>query len=133
MIVYAIRHKPSGNFLPQTNSKHHHRKSGFTYDEPVPATERLPRLFLKPGPAKCALTYWLSGEWREEWYRSYLDGEDEPELVCKKVPGRKAEDMEVTAVVLMLCVPDLIDLDTEVKDTESGQVIPAAAEAPALV
>lgn len=92
--VFAIRHKPNGSFLPAG------RRRGFTHDEPTLA--KPPRLFLKVGPAKCALKAWLQGEWHEKWEYSF-EGDPQDVYPCPdgKPHNRKAEDMEIVEFRLM--------------------------------
>jgi hypothetical protein len=88
----AIRHRPSGGFLPNV------RGYGFTRTEPT-LTEP-PRLFTKKGPATQALKYWLQGELSEKLdYDS--DFATELTLHCKRRPDRNAEDMEIVEIELI--------------------------------
>jgi len=92
-ILYAIRHKPTGHFLPQSK-----RRRGFTNDEPCPYP--LPRLFVREQDAKVALTWWLRGITEAEGHGPF-DGPDfDDGLTTTPVPGRKAEDMEIVPMVL---------------------------------
>lgn len=91
---YMIRHKPSGGFLPQ-------RAKGYTSSEPQ--ITGVPRLFTTAGGAKRALSWWLRGAF---WvthnatfgYEGFED--DNEEWHEQAMPNRKAEDMEVTKVLL---------------------------------
>jgi len=93
---YAIRHLPSGGFLPEIHK-------GYTFSEPSTKECDIPRLFTTKAGAKRALTWWLRGtlhvtktggqwgfgepEYDESWH-------DTP------MPDRKTENMEVVQVLL---------------------------------
>jgi len=96
--VYAIRQKSTGHFLPQAR---YARRGGFTHDEPVPATERPPRLFSLARHAKCALTNWLPGSTEVITTYSY-DGEPDFDFKTTPKPDRKIEDMEVVPAKLVI-------------------------------
>lgn len=96
MRLYAIRHKPTGNYLLQRN-----RLRGGSAEEPLPWTDkRHPRFFPNPTNAKKALTAWLAGRWKDVYSRPYYgDLEyDGPEPV--PVPERRREDMEIVEFLL---------------------------------
>lgn len=84
---FAIKHKPSGGFLPQMSSY------GFTRCEP--SLIEPPRLFPKMGPARQALDRWLKGEWYEKFAS---DEEISIEVVAR--PDRRAADMEIVEIEL---------------------------------
>jgi hypothetical protein len=88
----AIRHKPSGGFLPNI------RGYGFTKTEPTLLEP--PRLFVRMGSAKQALKYWLEGELTE---RPDHDADFGDQLIihCKRRPDRRAEHMEVVEIELI--------------------------------
>lgn len=111
MIRWAIRHKPTGRFLPQSSSKRH----GYTHDEPAIMEDSniCPRLFGRVQDAKTALTWWLKGETMGKWVGgSYLnvfgehDDDFDFEWSTQAREDRKAEDMEV--VEIMLGVSDVV-------------------------
>lgn len=85
---FAIRHKPSGGYLPQQNSY------GFTRTEP--SCSEPPRLFSKIGPCKQALDRWVQGE----WYEGSPNEEGEVKVKILPKPGRRAADMEIVEVAL---------------------------------
>ena len=95
--LFAIKHKPSGGFLPEVSK-------GYTFSEPD--TTSVPRLFTTKGGAKRALTWWLKGETTVKMLGTgwSWDGPDEPEpdWTTKHRPERKEEDMEVVPVLLKL-------------------------------
>lgn len=89
-LFLAIRHKPSGGFLPQMTSY------GFTRQEPT--LEAPPRLFTKPGAATQALDRWLAGEWFEGRYN---EDTGEQTLNVVKRPDRRASEMEIVEVEII--------------------------------
>lgn len=94
MKFFAIRHKPSGGFLPQSDRS---RRGGFTHT--VPTTYLPPRLFASMGAAKAALTWWLKGETSVHISRSY-EGEYDEDWSTSPRPDRRTEEMEVVPVTL---------------------------------
>lgn len=102
MWLYAIRHKPSGNFLPDRPKGWRY---GHTYTEPTPIGETIPRLFAKPGHAKLALRHWLAGHHTARYSSSSWEIPnilDEVDIEVKPVPSRKAEDMEIVCLSLTI-------------------------------
>lgn len=85
----AIRHTPSGGFLPQMASY------GFTRCEPT--TEEPPRLFTRPGAAKQALDRWLEGA----HYETFSDG-DTQKIEVHPRPHRRRADMEIVEIELVV-------------------------------
>lgn len=105
MIKWAIRHKPTGRFMPLSNNKRH----GYTHDEPgiMEDSNLCPRLFGREQDAKTALTWWLKGETTGRWTGgSYLNvfGEADDdygfEWDTSFVVDRKAGEMEVVQISL---------------------------------
>lgn len=94
--LFAIRHKPSGGFLPEV-------RKGYTYSEPSTRDCDIPRLFTTVGGASRALTWWLKGMTSVTYTKEYgFDGfydTDESWHTVEK-PARKLEDMEVIPVLL---------------------------------
>ena len=90
MIYYAIKHMPTGGYLPQLR-----RKRGHTHTEPLPLEGAVPRLHHTERGAKVALWYWLKGTWRED----YNTGDWGTSEYCgnfpKKQLERKREDMQI--------------------------------------
>jgi hypothetical protein len=86
MPFYAIRHKPTGHFLPQPP----HMGRGFTHTEPT--NKHPPRLHSSLNSAKQALGWWLDGKATE--HRVYA-ATDDSDFRVTKVPARKPEDMEI--------------------------------------
>lgn len=85
----AIRHNPSGGFLPATKGY------GFTREEPT--LLKPPRLFEKVGPAKQALARWLEGE----MFESEISDENEIAIRIVARPDRKPELMEIVEIELI--------------------------------
>lgn len=94
---WAIRHKPTGHFLPQSSRKRH----GYTHDEPVTMVDSnwCPRLFGREQDAKTALTWWLKGETTTQWVDNAswdsMYPEPDEEWNTTPVADRKAEDFEI--------------------------------------
>lgn len=86
-LFLAIRHNPSGGFLPQMTSY------GFTRCNP--SLTEPPRLFTKPGAAKQALDRWLEGRWFEGMYNDETGQQD---ITIVPVAGRRREDMEIVEI-----------------------------------
>lgn len=82
----AIRHKPSGGFLPSVKGY------GFTRTEP--SLEEPPRLFTKMGPCKQALSKWLEGE----LYEGNASDEGVLDLRLVRRADRHAHQMEIVEV-----------------------------------
>lgn len=87
----AIRHNPSGGFLPAI------RGYGFTREEPC--LDRPPRLFEKPGPTRQALARWLEGELFEG---SFNEEGGQIDLRLIKRPDRRASEMEIVEIELVV-------------------------------
>lgn len=111
---YAIREKTTGYFLPQSNRT---TSKGFTNSEPCDTSELPPRLFTKEAAAKCALTWWLRGVFKQAKGAEY----DEPGGKAygynkgptkRPIPGtgRDPDLMEVVRITLELDV-DYMSLD----------------------
>lgn len=92
--VWAIRHKPTGYFLPEV-----HRGGGRPIDaEPEPPTKVAPRVFGRLRPAQIALSYWLNGN------ASCQYGDEGERLDRPYRAGnlRRREDMEVVPLELII-------------------------------
>lgn len=91
--MFAIRHIPSGNYLPCGNG---FRGRGMTWRDPVvPNAIDLPRTFHTRNAARIALTFWLKGKHigaNENGY-TYCDG-------VTHVKTRVASDMEIVPLHL---------------------------------
>lgn len=88
---YAIRHKPTGFFLPTINSR-----SGSTQVNPKEGC--VPRLFTDELNARKTLNIWLKGSWKYEeggWLNLPL------KKVIEERPERKPEEMEIIEVTIV--------------------------------
>lgn len=89
---YAIRHLPSGGFLPEVHK-------GYTFSEPSTKECDVPRLFTTKAGAKRALSWWLKGITMVHRSRDY-EGEYDETWQLDAQPHRKAENMEIALVLL---------------------------------
>lgn len=94
-MYYAIRHKPTGHFLPRYPGQ-----KGGTWVEPT--DKEPPRLFKTGRHAAVALGHWLQGQKTVTYTRrhSMWGDEDWPEEVVKPVESRIATDMEIVRIRL---------------------------------
>lgn len=90
MKLWAIRHKPTGGFMPTFSGR-----AGGTHVEPT--STKPPRLFGRHQDAKAALDWWLEGKVTA---RYSFDGEFDGDLSFKKQKHRTAEDMEIIEVTV---------------------------------
>jgi len=93
--VYAIRHKPSGGYLPMPRGR---LGRGGSHTEPVipdGSIEKHPRLFPNERNAKNCLAAWLHGK-----YFAY--GEFGEDIEIKPQPNRVREDMEIVPITINL-------------------------------
>jgi len=94
MTYYAIKHLPSGNYLPQLR-----KKRGHSHTEPLPLDQAVPRLHKSVKNAKLALWYWLRGAWHESYSRSDWEGFVEYEgNEPHKRSERRKEDMAIVGM-----------------------------------
>ncbi len=94
-MYYAIRHKPTGHFLPGSK-----RRAGFTNDKLTDPSKTAPRLFNKRHYAQSALDWWLDGP---AWSKTILDQEgcvEDYEILQKLDPTRIKEEMEIVKIGL---------------------------------
>ena len=112
MKVYAIRHIPTGRFMPVPTGKN---GSGSSYWDPVDVSTcnatfgqlpTVPRLFPLRRSASSALTQWLRGrhEPLTEWEQDETFGSSYQVTIgtdVKHDPSRKADDMEIIAFELV--------------------------------
>lgn len=88
-LFFAIRHKPSGGFLPQMASY------GMTRTEP--SLTEPPRLFTTKKGCEQSLRRWLEGEWYEGLFNEETQQQD---IKIVKRPDRRALDMEIVEIEL---------------------------------
>lgn len=93
--IYAIRHRPSGKFLPQPVGRY---GRGGSFVEPADPTIHAPRFFTSMTTAKIVLNYWLKGEFHHS-SGVYYDHEGNPDydegIEIRYMAHRKAGDMEI--------------------------------------
>lgn len=102
--LYAIKHKPSGGYLPIPRGR---LGRGGSHTEPmIPdgSIEKQPRLFPNEKNAKNCLAAWLHGKYVAYRGRDYgLDGADYyEEIELKPQPHRIREDMEIVPITINL-------------------------------
>jgi hypothetical protein len=95
MNVFAIRHKPSGLFLPPPFGR---SGRGGSHSEPA---EGLPRIFLERRRAEFALRAWLQGKYVRTFIPSNEFGGEEDRVDLEPQPHRKAEEMEIVEFALV--------------------------------
>lgn len=98
MIVYAIKHKPTGKFMPLKMTRCGVR--GWSNWNPGvrDGFDTTPRIFKDRGSASKALSAWLLGQHTREYTQTADD--DYVEVVINYQPNRKREDMEVIQMLL---------------------------------
>jgi len=98
MKVYAIRHIPSGGYLPPLPKGYRY---GFTHVEPT--TARAPRIFDTERSAANALAAWLRGRATRPCPspNQLFEGTVITAPLYEPTPYRRAEDMEVVPMRLL--------------------------------
>lgn len=91
MTCYAIKHLPTGGYLPQRERR------GHTFEEPRVGC--VPRLFAREQSAKLALSAWLQGKW-VAWRGQTYFGEYDEDITVKPQADRKPEEMAVVKIVI---------------------------------
>jgi hypothetical protein len=93
--LYAIRHKPTGRFLPRPPSG----QKGGTWVEPT--SDKIPRFFNKPSVARGFLSIWCKGPLVRaksvDWETGLDEVDIKPDLTQAKEP-RVKEDFEVVEI-----------------------------------
>lgn len=89
MKAYAVRHKPSGMFIPRLETGR--RRGGSRLE---PSDKREPRLFFNKISARAFLSQWLLGVFERTSYQSY-SGDYEEDIKIIEQPHRHKEDMEI--------------------------------------
>ena len=99
-ILYAVRHIPTGKFLPTG-------KQSFTTMEPMEATEVPPRLHISYKRASMAMHAWVRGihtanwdYWSSDDIYSSAGGHYVDSISIKPVAGRNLAHMEVVEIHL---------------------------------
>lgn len=100
---YAIRHKPTGHFLPQPKGKN---GTGGSWVEPSDPKEVIPRLMVSERSAKGVLNAWLQGTFKASWDTDWDSGHRYvDDIKIQKKPDRIPEDMEIVVVTLQIEEP----------------------------
>lgn len=100
MKVWAIRHKPTGGYLPRGEFRT--IKGGSLVE---PTLDKPPRLFQSFRAAKSALGHWLRGKYVSKSYIDFPTGEYEYQLNVIPQPHRKREEMEIVEFNLVEVKP----------------------------
>jgi hypothetical protein len=109
--VFAIRHKPTGAFMPSRMFRAGSGR-GWTHWDPNDATaggyggfDKNPRVFFTRKSANKALGAWLAGPWEKtrvdegDWVTGYTTFDGPPVPFTPKVPRLSAE-MEIVSLTL---------------------------------
>lgn len=108
--VYAIRHNPTGEYMPCL--MHRSGRGGWSFWNPGPVLDtygephdKNPRIFFTKISARNALTMWLQGEWHRKQgvfvdWEGTPDGYDKMTVDAPSRP-RVREDMEIVVLMLM--------------------------------
>lgn len=99
MKAYAVRHKPSGMFIPRLETG---KRRGGSHLEP--SNDREPRLFFNRLSARAFLSNWLQGIMKADYTVDYNGNEDYSIKVIPQ-PHRKKEDMEIVEFDLIEVKP----------------------------
>ena len=95
MKAYAVRHKPSGLFIPRLETG---KRRGGSHLEP--SNKREPRLFFNRISARAFLSNWLQGTFENHSYQTY-EGDWDSGLRVTPQPHRRKEDMEIVEFKLV--------------------------------
>jgi len=98
MIFYAIKHSPTGKYLPNSLGK---KGRGGTHVEPM-CFPHCPRLFSRRQDASTSLTWWLRGKVTVHITSggSYDCGEYDEDWRVKEMANRKKEEFEIVKIYL---------------------------------
>lgn len=103
MQVFAIRHKPTGEFMPARMSRNGFGGWSWWREPNVSAFDKTPRIFPSKQGAQNALTAWLQGRWVTEYTTSgSWEGEstEKTPVPEKCETPRVREDMELVQLLL---------------------------------
>lgn len=98
LTFYAIRHKPSGGYLPEPAGR---MGRGGSHVEPATDGTR-PRLFTTERAARIALSTWLKGKVVRASGYDYKNGDYWEDVKLIPIPSRSREDMEIVSTSLVL-------------------------------
>ena len=96
LTFYAIRHKPTGFYLPEPGGR---LGRGGSHVNPTDPTIQPPRIWHNRLGARNALSMWLKGKFVASRGQDY-DGEYWEDLSVIPAPERKAEDMEIALLTM---------------------------------
>lgn len=91
-MFYAIRHKPTSNFLPVISTGY---RAGGTHVEPE--ADKVPRLFRRPQDALASVRQWARGKLAVHDHINFY-GDHEQQWMWTTMPDRKLSDMEIVEV-----------------------------------
>lgn len=104
-MLFAIRHVPTGFFLPPGQGK---CGNGGSFMEPVDPEKVTPRFFTSERSAKLALIAWAKGHHIPKWETEYSDDMYSSnsysyvaDIKIRPVQGRNIDHMEVVAFNLV--------------------------------
>lgn len=114
--MYAIRHKPTGGYLPQPTGRNGRGGShldphvfdgttgyGKNRNRRTLKEKLLPRLWAKESDAKNALTHWLKGKVHaHRHYSGYPDYDYDEDTSLEVVTSRIREEMEIVPITITL-------------------------------
>lgn len=93
--LFAIRHKPTGNYLPRPLGREGRGGSHLEPVEPIGTKETRPRFFETERAAKIFLATWLKGKVVHLSDFDSYTGDYWESLDVVPVPSRKADEMEI--------------------------------------
>lgn len=97
---YAIRHNPTGGYLPVPTGR---GGRGGSHEEPIvfPNDKRMVRMWPTTSGAKSCLAHWLKGKYYCYPSGDEFDGYDE-DVEIKPQPHRCFDDMEIVPITITL-------------------------------
>ena len=130
MIVYAIKHTPTGKFMPLKFTRRGAR--GWSNWNPGvrDGFDTTPRIFKDHISALRALNAWLKGKW--EFKVISGPGDYDGLLQCSKQPNRKREDMKIVKFQMIEIFHSDFDLEEVINESrkpkEDEQMTPSDIE-----
>lgn len=100
--MYAIRHNPTGGFIPRSTGRQGRGGSHLEPVPPAPAGHARPRFFETARAARIFLSGWAKGKVVASSGYDSFTGEYWDNLDVVPVPGRSAGDMEVVELSVNL-------------------------------
>lgn len=103
MKLYAILHKPSGKYLPQSKNGFYGRRKAATHVS-MEYNSGIPRLFAKKQHAAQCINWWLAGKSYYERFPATIDEPADYDIKTVPVKNRIKEDLEIVEVeILPVC------------------------------